>query len=87
MINHKSIKNLEKIILNLIDFFKFLQNKNNLRILVFHNIEKNDYKLTIYIKIIKMNFFFGKYEPYKKANITIISGEFTVNMDEDVNSL
>jgi peptidoglycan/xylan/chitin deacetylase (PgdA/CDA1 family) len=45
MINHKSIKNLEKIILNLIDFFKFLQNKNNLRSLVFHNIEKNDYKI------------------------------------------
>ena len=35
-----------------------------------------------------MNFFkIGKSEPYKQANITIISGSFTVNMDEDINSL
>ena len=45
MINHKLIKYLEEPIVTLINFFKFLHNKNNLRILVFHNINKEDYKM------------------------------------------
>ena len=45
MLNHKLIKYLEEPIVTLINFFKFLHNKNNLRILVFHNINKEDYKM------------------------------------------
>ena len=44
MINHKSIKYLEKIILIVSKIFKFLDNKNILRILVYHHIEKKDFK-------------------------------------------
>ena len=43
MINHKSIKYFEKIILFLINFFKFLQNKDSLRVLVYHHIEKKNF--------------------------------------------
>ena len=45
MINHKSIKYFEKVILTVISFFKSLYHKNNLRILVFHNIDKKNYKI------------------------------------------
>ena len=40
MITHKSIKYLEKIILIISKLFKFLDNKDTLRILVYHHIEK-----------------------------------------------
>ena len=43
MINHKSIKYFEKIILLLINFFKFFHDKNSLRVLVYHDIEKKNF--------------------------------------------
>lgn len=54
MINHKSIKYFEKIILFLINFFKFLQNKDSLRVLVYHHIEKKNFnKFYNHLKYLK----------------------------------
>ncbi len=44
MINHKSIRYFEKIILIVSKLFKFLDSKDTLRILVYHHIEKKDFK-------------------------------------------
>tara|TARA_B100000767_G_scaffold274643_1_gene308330 strand:- start:1317 stop:2174 length:858 start_codon:yes stop_codon:yes gene_type:complete len=67
MINHKSIKYLEKVIVTLINFFKFLHNKNNLRILVFHNIDKEDYKIFYnYLLLLKKEWSFVT--PYQFEN-------------------
>ena len=43
MINHNSIRYFEKIILLFINFLKFSQNKNSLRVLVYHHIEKKNF--------------------------------------------
>tara|TARA_Y100000389_G_C17420686_1_gene496514 strand:- start:416 stop:1276 length:861 start_codon:yes stop_codon:yes gene_type:complete len=54
MINHKSIKYFEKIILLLTNFFKFLQNKDSLRVLVYHHIEKKNFnKFYNHLKYLK----------------------------------
>lgn len=54
MINHKSIKYFEKIIIFLISFFKFLQKKNSLRVLVYHHIEKKNFsKFYDHLKYLK----------------------------------
>ena len=42
--DHKSIRFFEKIILVFISIFNFFRNKNNLRILVYHHVEKKDFK-------------------------------------------
>ena len=42
--DHKSIKVFEKIILILLNILSFLRNKNNLRILVYHHVEKKNFK-------------------------------------------
>ncbi len=54
MINHKSIKYFEKIFLLLINFFKFFQNKDSLRVLVYHHIEKKNFiKFYNHLKYLK----------------------------------
>ena len=54
MINHKSIKYFEKIFLLLVNFFKFFQNKNSLRVLVYHHIEKKNFiKFYNHLKYLK----------------------------------
>ena len=58
-LNHKSIKLFEKIFLFLSNFFQFLIVKNSLRILVYHHVEKKDFrKLYNQLKILRKNWKF-----------------------------
>ena len=54
MINHKSIRYLEKIILIISKLLNLIVNKDSLRVLVYHHIEKKDFnKFTNHLKILK----------------------------------
>ena len=68
-------------VLNNIEFYHFFMHWWLL------SIEDYNYKLKKILKNTMPFFKKEKFEAYKKANITIISGAFTVNMDEDINSL
>ncbi len=54
--NHKSIRIFEKIILVFLNIFNLFRNKNIIRILVYHHVEKKDFKkLSKQLKNLKKN--------------------------------
>ncbi len=57
--NHKSIRIFEKIILVFLNIFNLFRNKNIIRILVYHHVEKKDFKkLSKQLKNLKKNWNF-----------------------------
>ena len=58
-LNHNSIKFFEKIILFFVYIFEFFKNRNKIRILVYHHVEKKNFKkLANQLKILKKNWKF-----------------------------
>jgi len=90
MINHKSIKYIEKFFLLLISILKFFQNKNSLRVLVYHHIEKKNFnKFYNHLKYLKKDWNFitpSQFENHLSGKKKLIGKNLLLTFDDGFKS-
>ena len=89
-LNHNSIKFFEKIILLFSYIFDFFKNENKIRILVYHHVEKKNFKdLTAHLKILSKNWKFitpEQFENHINKKVVLKGRNLLVTFDDGFKS-
>ena len=89
-LNHNSIKFFEKIILLFSHIFDFFKNENKIRILVYHHVEKKNFKdLATHLRILSRNWKFitpEQFENHINKKVILKGRNLLVTFDDGFKS-